>query len=56
MGTANVTGRAYVRHDPTDTSLHELVAKHLETFVRFAGGEYFFLPSLPTLDYLEGLG
>ena len=36
MGTANVTGRAYVRHDPTDTSLHELVAKHLETFVRFA--------------------
>lgn len=28
----------------------------VETFVRFAGGEYFFLPSLPTLDYLEGLG
>ena len=28
----------------------------VETFVRFAGGEYFFLPSLPALDYLEGLG
>lgn len=28
----------------------------VETFVRFAGGEYFFLPSLPALDYLQGLG
>jgi deferrochelatase/peroxidase EfeB len=27
----------------------------VETFVRFAGGEYFFLPSLPALDYLQGL-
>ncbi|MDQ2861810.1 MAG: hypothetical protein M3T55_14050 [Pseudomonadota bacterium] len=28
----------------------------VETFVRFAGGEYFFLPSVPALDYLAGLG
>ncbi|MEO8926908.1 MAG: hypothetical protein ABI306_07060 [Caulobacteraceae bacterium] len=28
----------------------------METFVQFAGGEYFFLPSLPALDYLQGLG
>jgi Dyp-type peroxidase family len=27
----------------------------VETFVRFAGGEYFFLPSLPALDYLQQL-
>jgi Dyp-type peroxidase family len=27
----------------------------VETFVRFAGGEYFFLPSLPALDYLQAL-
>lgn len=25
---------------------------HVETFVQFAGGEYFFLPSIPALDYL----
>lgn len=25
----------------------------VETFVTFAGGEYFFLPSLPALDYLQ---
>jgi deferrochelatase/peroxidase EfeB len=27
----------------------------VETFVRFAGGEYFFLPSLLALDYLQTL-
>ena len=27
----------------------------LDTFVRLAGGEYFFLPSLPALAYLESL-
>lgn len=27
----------------------------VETFVRFAGGEYFFLPSLPALRYLSTL-
>lgn len=26
---------------------------HIETFVKMAGGEYFFLPSLPALRYLE---
>jgi Dyp-type peroxidase family len=31
-------------------------ALHIETFVRLAGGEYFFLPSLPALEYLAGLG
>ncbi len=27
----------------------------VQTFVRFAGGEYFFLPSIPALDYLGTL-
>ncbi len=27
----------------------------VETFVKFAGGEYFFLPSIPALDYLQTL-
>ena len=27
----------------------------IPTFIRFAGGEYFFLPSLPALDYLQTL-
>jgi len=27
---------AYVRHDPTQTTLHALVAKHLATFLAFA--------------------
>lgn len=35
MGAANAEG-AYARHDPTQTALHALVAKHLETFLRFA--------------------
>lgn len=27
----------------------------IDTFIRFAGGEYFFLPSLPALNYLQSL-
>jgi Dyp-type peroxidase family len=27
----------------------------IDTFIRFIGGEYFFLPSLPALDYFCGL-
>ncbi len=27
----------------------------VQTFIQMAGGEYFFLPSLPALDYLESL-
>jgi hypothetical protein len=27
---------------------------NVETFVQFAGGEYFFLPSLPALASLAG--
>jgi deferrochelatase/peroxidase EfeB len=27
----------------------------VETFIRMAGGEYFFLPSIPALDYLAAL-
>jgi Dyp-type peroxidase family len=27
----------------------------IDTFIRLIGGEYFFLPSLPALDYLAGL-
>ena len=36
MATAANTAGAYVRHDPTRTTLHALVAKHLETFLAFA--------------------
>ncbi len=36
MATAATTAGAYVRHDPTQTTLHALVAKHLETFLAFA--------------------
>ncbi len=37
MGTiAAAPRRVFARHDPTQTSLHGLVAKHLETFVAFA--------------------
>lgn len=28
---------------------------NIETFVKFAGGEYFFLPSMAAIDYLETL-
>jgi Dyp-type peroxidase family len=28
----------------------------VQTFIRFAGGEYFFLPSIPALDFLENRG
>jgi len=36
MATAATTAGAYVRHDPTQTTLHALVAKHVETFLAFA--------------------
>ena len=36
MATAATPAGAYVRHDPTQTTLHALVAKHLESFLAFA--------------------
>ena len=36
MGTVSTRSDAYARHDPSATVLHGLVAKHLESFVRFA--------------------
>lgn len=39
-------------------TLHELPLRHIvemEPYVRFAGGEYFFLPSIPAIRYLRGL-
>ena len=36
MGSSGTSRGAYTRHDPTETPLDGLVAKHLETFVRFA--------------------
>ncbi len=36
MATAATAAGAYVRHDPTQTTLHALVAKHLESFLSFA--------------------
>jgi hypothetical protein len=38
-----------IREDP----LRRIV--DVETFVQLAGGEYFFLPSMPAIRYLEGL-
>ena len=35
MATAATTAGAYVRHDPTQTTLHALVARHIETFLAF---------------------
>lgn len=40
-------------------TLHELPLRRVvevESFVRLAGGEYFFLPSMPALRYLSCLG
>ena len=42
-------GRLTIREDP----LRRIV--DVETFVQMAGGEYFFLPSMPALAYLAGL-
>lgn len=42
-------GRMTIRETP----LRRIV--ELETFVQFAGGEYFFLPSMPALSYLASL-
>lgn len=37
MGNSGKSRGAFTRHDPTQTTLHALVAKHLDTFLRFAG-------------------
>ncbi len=37
---------------PTDPFRHRLT---VETFVRLAGGEYFFLPGLRALEHFEAL-
>lgn len=36
MATSADTAGAYARHDPTRTTLHALLAKHLETLLLFA--------------------
>ena len=36
MATAATIAGAYMRHDPTQTTLHALVARHLESFLAFA--------------------
>ena len=40
-------GRMTIREEPLRRTVH------VETFVQMAGGDYFFLPSLPALRYLE---
>ncbi|HVF83317.1 MAG TPA: hypothetical protein VM913_03990 [Sphingomicrobium sp.] len=42
-------GRMTIREEPLRRTIE------VDTFVKFAGGEYFFLPSLPALAYLEAL-
>jgi hypothetical protein len=42
-------GRFTIREQPLRRTVD------VETFVRMAGGEYFFLPSLPALRYLAAL-
>ncbi|HEV7874857.1 MAG TPA: peroxidase, partial [Enterovirga sp.] len=42
-------GRFTVREQPLRRTVD------VETFVRMAGGEYFFLPSLPALRYFAAL-
>ena len=42
-------GRMTIREEPLRRTVH------VETFVQMAGGDYFFLPSLPALDYLAML-
>lgn len=39
-------GRMTIREQPLRRTVH------VETFVKMAGGDYFFLPSLPALNYL----
>ena len=41
-------GRMTIREEPLRRTVN------VETFIQFAGGEYFFLPSLPALTYLAG--
>jgi deferrochelatase/peroxidase EfeB len=40
-------GRMTIREEPLRRTVH------VKTFVQMAGGDYFFLPSLPALRYLE---
>ena len=42
-------GRMTIREEPLRRTVH------VETFVQMAGGDYFFLPSLPALRYLAML-
>jgi Dyp-type peroxidase family len=42
-------GRMTIREEPLRRTVH------VRTFVRMRGGEYFFLPSLPALQYLAAL-
>jgi Dyp-type peroxidase family len=42
-------GRMTIREEPLRRTVH------VETFVQMAGGDYFFLPSLPALKYLGSL-
>jgi deferrochelatase/peroxidase EfeB len=42
-------GRMTIREEPLRRTVH------VETFVQMAGGDYFFLPSLPALRYLAAL-
>ncbi|WP_207538262.1 Dyp-type peroxidase [Sabulicella rubraurantiaca] len=42
-------GRMTIREEPLRRSVH------VETYVQMAGGDYFFLPSLPALRYLASL-
>ena len=49
VGLSGPAGSFTIRERP----LRRIV--NVETFVQMAGGEYFFLPSLPALDYLAGL-
>jgi Dyp-type peroxidase family len=42
-------GRMTIREEPLRRTVH------VESFVKMAGGDYFFLPSLPALDYLARL-
>jgi deferrochelatase/peroxidase EfeB len=42
-------GRMTIRDEPLRRTIS------VDTFVRMAGGDYFFLPSLPTLQFLASL-
>jgi hypothetical protein len=44
-----IDGRMTIAEQPLRRTVH------VTTFVKMAGGDYFFLPSLPALRYLEML-